>query len=195
MGVDMVQTYGMTVEEQEEVWTGWRQGRSLRAIGRDQGMPMHHVRRFLAQYGGVRPVPRQRSRRHLTAVEREEISRGLARGDSLRAIAGFLQRSHSTVSREVARNGGRQQYRAQQADASAWLRARRPKTSKLAADQVLRSHVQRCLAQDWSPPDQPPASARVSGRPADEGVPRNHLPVAVPAVPSGIAQGTAPASA
>ena len=147
----MVRTYGMTVEVQEQVWTDWRAGRSLRAIGRDQGVPMQHVRRFLAQHGGVRPIAPRRSTRHLSAQEREEISRGLARGDSLRVIAASLDRAHSSVVREVARNGGRDRYRAQEADAAAWARSRRPKVSKLAADPVLRSQVQQGLAQDWSP--------------------------------------------
>jgi IS30 family transposase len=99
----------------------------------------------------VRPPARRRCGRCLSLAEREEVSRGLARGDTFRAIAAQLGRSHTTVSREVARNGGRARYRAQRADAAAWDRARRPKPSKLALNARLRAVVESKLELRWSP--------------------------------------------
>jgi IS30 family transposase len=98
-------------------------------------------------------VPPARSRRavFLSAAERGEISRRLAAGDSLRAIAGALGRAPSTVSRKVARNKGVRKYRAVDADDRAWRRARRPKTCVLAREPVLREFVAGRLAEDWSP--------------------------------------------
>ncbi|MGX4688238.1 transposase [Streptomyces sp. JNUCC 63] len=112
---------------------------------------MHHVRRFLHQSGGLRMVPRQRSGRHLTGGEREEISRGIAAGESARQMARRLGRSPSTVSREIARNGGRDRYRAASADAAAYERGRRPKPAKLAQWPALRALVGAKLALCWSP--------------------------------------------
>ncbi|MGI5142949.1 helix-turn-helix domain-containing protein [Streptomyces sp. CA-106110] len=102
-------------------------GQSFSLMGRALGAPMHHVRRFLYQSGGVRQAPQQRSTRHLTGGEREEISRGMAAGESARQLARRLGRSPSTVSREITRNGGRERYRAASADAAAYTRGRRPK--------------------------------------------------------------------
>jgi IS30 family transposase len=87
----------------------------------------------------------------LSASEREEISRGLACGDGVRAIARRIGRSHTTVSREVARNGGRERYRADRAEAAAWERARRPKPAKLASSPRLRAAVEHKLTCRWSP--------------------------------------------
>ena len=84
-------------------------------------------------------------------AEREEISRGVAAGDSCRAIACRLGRTPSTVSRELARNGGRHHYRAQAADAAAYRRAARPKPTKLATEPRLRTVVEAKLALRWSP--------------------------------------------
>ncbi|MFI1369250.1 IS30 family transposase [Streptomyces griseochromogenes] len=112
---------------------------------------MHHVRRFLYQSGGVRQAPQQRSKRHLTGSEREEISRGIAAGESARRLAKRLGRSASTVSREIARNGGRDHYRAAPADAAAYARGRRPKQAKLAQQPALRALVEAKLALCWSP--------------------------------------------
>jgi IS30 family transposase len=107
--------------------------------------------RYVASTGGVRPAPRRRSERCLSEREREEISRGLARGDGFRAIAGAVGRSHTTVAREVNRNGGRAGYRAHDADEAAWRRARRPRCSKLAVNSCLRAIVADKLALRWSP--------------------------------------------
>ncbi|MFD8229114.1 transposase [Streptomyces massasporeus] len=92
-------------------------------MGRALGTPMHHVRQFLYQSGGIRLTPQRRSERHLTGSEREEISRGIAAGESARQLAKRLGRSPSTVSREIARNGGRNLYRAASADAAAYTPA------------------------------------------------------------------------
>ncbi len=109
-----------------------RTGESVRSIARHQQSPLHHVQRYLSQNGGVRPSPRRRAVGHLTAAEREEVSRGLAAGESCRRMAARLGRSPATIGREIARNGGRDRYRAQAADEAAFDRARRPKPSLLA---------------------------------------------------------------
>ncbi|MFD0692284.1 transposase [Actinomadura fibrosa] len=103
------------------------------------------------QAGGLRVPTRRRSCRHLNAVEREEISRGIAAGPSARAIGRLLERPASTISREIRRNGARAAYRACEADAAAQLRARRPKQAKPASRPELRALVQQCLDQRWSP--------------------------------------------
>ena len=110
-----------------------------------------YVRRYVTSTGGVKPAPRKRSERCLSKGEREEISRGLARGDSCRVIAAGIGRSHTTVSREVGRNGGRERYRAHDADEGAWRRARRPKDAKLVVNARLREVVEERLELEWSP--------------------------------------------
>jgi len=109
------------------------------------------LRRYVWWTGGVRPAPRQRAACGLSIAEREEISRGLARGDTCRKIAVDIRRCHTTISREIARNGGREHYRAGRADAATWARARRPKPSKLAGNAVLRAIVEEKLELCWSP--------------------------------------------
>jgi IS30 family transposase len=109
------------------------------------------LRRFIADHGGTRPTPRRRSELRLSLEEREEISRGLAAGLSIRAIADGLDRSPSTVCREVNANGGRTKYRALQADRSAQKRALRPKRAKLAQCRRLKMTVERKLEALWSP--------------------------------------------
>ncbi len=138
-------------EERLEVWDRWQAGDANRLIGRDLGRSAASIRAFVESWGGVRPAPRKRSKRHLSLQEREEISRGVAAGDSLRMMAARLGRSPSTVSRELARNGGRHRYRAHHADRTAWRRARRPKPSKLAENPVLRGIVEEKLSEWWSP--------------------------------------------
>lgn len=136
---------------QERVWELWAKGRSVRAIAREVGTSTPYVRGCVGRTGGVRPPARRRSPRCLSKAEREEISRGLARGDTFRAIGRAIGRPHSTVSREVDRNGGPGSYRAQQADEAAWGRARRPKPSKLALSAELRAVVEEKLKLRWSP--------------------------------------------
>jgi len=140
-----------TDEERVEVWDRWQAGDGYRLIGRDLGRSAASIRAFVESWGGVRPQPRRRSPGHLSLLEREEISRGVAAGDSLRMVATRLGRAPSTISRELARNGGRVEYRAHQADRTAWRRGRRPKPSKLAQNPVLRQVVEEKLAEWWSP--------------------------------------------
>jgi IS30 family transposase len=106
---------------------------------------------MVARAGGVRPRPRCRSRRHLSLAEREEISRGIAEGKSLRGIARDLGRSASTVSREVVRNGGARHYRAHRADRRATSCGERPKPAKLKVNRVLHALVEAKLELEWSP--------------------------------------------
>ena len=134
-----------TKEEQVVVWDRWQAGDANRLIGRDLGRSAASIRAFVESWGGVRPEPRRRSPWHLSLIEREEISRGVAAGDSLRMVAARLGRAPSTISRELARNGGCHRYRAHHADKAAWRRARRPKPSKLAENPVLRAVVEETV--------------------------------------------------
>ncbi|MGW4369783.1 IS30 family transposase [Nocardia takedensis] len=138
-------------EQRERIWDGWRAGESLGLIAGAVGSTHPRVGRFLRASGGIRPASRCRRAGHLSLVEREEISRGIAAGWSGTVIADRLGRPASTVSREIARNGGLGVYRAVVADEAETDRARRPKTSKLADDPVLRGVVAAKLAEDWSP--------------------------------------------
>ena len=137
--------------ERVEVWDRWQAGETTRSIGRRLGRSGASIRAFVESTGGVRPHRRRRSARHLSLLEREEISRGVATGDPLRVIATRLGRAVSTIAREVARNGGRHRYRAHRADRAAWRRARRPKPAKLAEHRELRAVVEEKLADCWSP--------------------------------------------
>ncbi len=123
---------GFTPAQSSELWDRWRKGEGLKSIGRVLGKPFSCIFNHLRPSGGIRPAERARSRLALTLAEREEISRGIAVGVSLRSIAGSLGRSPSTVSREIERNGGPARYRAAGADKRAWAMARRPKACKLA---------------------------------------------------------------
>ena len=134
-----------------ELWRRWKAGESTReiaaALGCNSGTVSWHVR----YYGGIQPPERIRAQGQLTLAEREEISRGLAAGRSIRQIAAGLQRSPSTVSREVQRNGGVQSYRAETSEQAAWLRARRPKPCLLEHNEPLLELVTQKLRQQWSP--------------------------------------------
>ena len=141
----------LTTEQQRELWRRWRAGESLREIARAFGRRASSIHGMIAAHGGYVPAARRRSPRVLSLGEREEISRGLAEGASLRLIARRLGRAPSTVSREVARHGGRRRYRALRADERAWRRARRPKPCKLAAEPRLRALVAAKLGEQWSP--------------------------------------------
>lgn len=142
---------GFTVDQENTIWEMWRRGDSLSATGRVLGESVPQIGRFLRKSGGIRPLPRRRRASHLTAGEREEISRGIAAGDSARTIADKLGRSPSTIAREIARNGGREHYRATPADAAAYVRARRPQISTLSTRHFLREVVTGKLSEQWSP--------------------------------------------
>ena len=133
------------------MWDRWQRGESLHQIAALFDRPHTSVRRILAESGGIRPPQRRRSARVLSLAEREEISRGMAAGKSMRTIAASLGRAPSTVSRELGRNDGCQGYRASQADQAAWDRARRPKPCKLILHQALARQVASKLQQQWSP--------------------------------------------
>ena len=134
-------------------WEGVRSGLGTQEAGQVAGVSPEIAFRWFKQAGGVKSNgPRPACGRYLSVGEREEIAVGLAAGESVRAIAGRLGRSPSTVSREVARNSrGRRQYRAMAAQGQAQWRARRPKTAKLAGDARLRDWVQGKLEDRWSP--------------------------------------------
>jgi IS30 family transposase len=132
------------------VWQRWRTGSSLHAIARELDRSVPGVY-FVVRRHGTAPAARRRSARTLSAVEREEISRGLAGGRSIRRIAAALGRAPSTISREIQRHGGLRSYRASTADAEAWKRAKRPKVCRLAQLPRLRRLVESKLRADWSP--------------------------------------------
>jgi IS30 family transposase len=133
------------------LWARWKAGESTAAIARALGRTQSAIYQVVAREGGVTRLPRRRSGFALTPSEREEITRGLAAGWSLRRIARATHRAPSTISREILRNGGRHQYRAAQADAHAWRRARRPKPCRLAQHAALRRVVAGRLAARWAP--------------------------------------------
>ncbi len=137
--------------DKAEMWDRWQKGESLNAIARQFGTSHSSIQGVIAPTGGIRPPQRSRSRRTLTLPEREEISRGVAAGQSLCWIAASLGRAPSTVSREIKRNGGRRRYRANKADQAAWDRAHRPKTCKLAENPALALIVAQKLQLEWSP--------------------------------------------
>ena len=99
--------FRLSATEKAEVWQRWKNGQSLHAIGRALSRAHPVVHRLLKQHGGIAPPVHRRSQRVLTLAEREDISRGIASGCSLRDIAQRLRRAPCTVSREVARHGGR----------------------------------------------------------------------------------------
>lgn len=141
----------MTWAERNELWRRWRAGESLTAIGKALQRDHSRVYHIIAAEGGIAPAPRRRSRLALTWSDREEISRGIARGDSIRGLARQLQRAPSTISREIRRHGGRVRYRARRADRRASVHARRPKRCRLATHPALRRAVAEKLAHQWSP--------------------------------------------
>ena len=140
-----------TAEQKSEIWDRWQRGESMSSIGRGFERDSSSIYPLLSRTGGIRPPDRKRSRLSLTLVEREEISRGLKGRLSLRCIARRLQRSASTISREVKRNGGADHYRAVSSDQAAWDRALRPKLCKLACNRPLCRTLSGKLQLNWSP--------------------------------------------
>jgi IS30 family transposase len=140
-----------SASQKAEMWDRWQKGETLHSIARL--FDRHHtsVRGILAATGGIRPAERRRSRLALTLAEREEISRGVVTGCSIRSIARTLGRASSTVSREIKRNGGSRCYRASQADQAAWDRAHRPKPCKLVTNRAVARIVSKQLRRFWSP--------------------------------------------
>lgn len=142
---------GLSPDQKRELWRRWKVGESLSEIGRALGRQPGSIHGVVVANGGYVPIPRRRSARVLSLAEREEISRGLAEGASLRAIARRTCRAPSTICREIRRHGGRAGYRAIRADERTWQRARRPKPCKLATSPLLRELVASKLALEWSP--------------------------------------------
>ncbi len=140
-----------TVAQITELWARRAAGETGTRIARHMGLDATKLRSYIHEAGGVRPRLAKKSPRALNLQEREEISRGLAAGNSLRSIAARMGRSPSTVSREVARNLGRQSYRAGSAEQAALRRSRRPKPAKLRISAQLRAEVIARLKWNWSP--------------------------------------------
>src|SRR5467141_3161952 len=143
--------FGLSATQKSDIWCRWKAGQSLHEIGRAFGKPHTSIHCLLSHHGGIVPAARRRSLLVLTAAEREDISRGLASGSSLRDIAKRMERAASTVSREVARHGGRPEYRAKEADEQAWESALRPKRCLLSIHVKLQKIVASKLNLDWSP--------------------------------------------
>jgi len=141
----------LSPEQKRELWDRWKRGEALMEIGRALGRSSPNVFTMLKAKGGIAPAVRKRRCGSLGWEDREEISRGLAAGSSLRLIARKLARPASTISREVRRNGGREQYRAARAEERFQAQALRPKPCLLALRPKLRDVVAHKLEQKWSP--------------------------------------------
>ena len=133
------------------MWARWKEGWTLQQIGQLFDRPHTSIQQIFVKSGGIRPPERWRSSAALTLTEREEISRALVAGESIRSVAARLGRAPSTISRELKRNGGRESYRAAQADSHAWNRALRPKRCKLTRNRGLARLVADKLRMLWSP--------------------------------------------
>ena len=133
------------------IWDRWRKGDTIHQIAGLFDRFHSSIHRILAETGGIRPAERQRSKSALTLAEREEISRGVVTGSSIRSIAASLGRAPSTISRELRRNGGSGGYRASSADQAAWDRAHRPKVCKLVHNRGLAQVVASQLRLERSP--------------------------------------------
>jgi IS30 family transposase len=143
--------FGLSAIQKSDLWRRWKAGQSLHEIGRAFGKSHSSIRCVVSLHGGFVPAVRRRSLLALTLPEREDISRGIASGSSLRKIAQLLERAASTVSREVVRHGGRPEYRASEADQQAWKSALRPKPCLLAIQEKLQEVVASKLLLEWSP--------------------------------------------
>jgi IS30 family transposase len=137
--------------QKADIWKRWKAGETLHEIGRAHGRPHPTIRKLLLPSGGIARAPRRRLRWALALAEREDISRGIASGASIREIARHLDRAASSVSREITRHGGRPAYRAHEADDRAWESALRPKRCLLALNDTLRNLVASKLMLEWSP--------------------------------------------
>jgi transposase, IS30 family len=142
-----------SLTDAERMEIRWRiaAGEPINTVAAATGRQRRSVFQVLREAGGLAPRPTNRAPLRLSNAEREEISQGLRAGESLRAIAGRLDRAPSTISREVGVNGGRRRYRAWRAEAARTRRARRPRAAKLARNGRLRRTVERLLVERWSP--------------------------------------------
>lgn len=140
-----------TPDEKELIFNLWKQGTGFSDIGKILDAAPGTVFTALRESGGIKPEPRTRNPKHLTAAEREEIRVALSANMSIRAIAKMLDRSPSTISREIARNRGRRYYKAIDADNRAKRMSKRPKPGKLELNEELRQLVMAKLELKWSP--------------------------------------------
>jgi IS30 family transposase len=140
-----------TESQKALMWERWQKGESLQQIAQLFDRNHSSIQPILAATGGIRPALRRRSRLALTLGEREDISRSVVAGHSIRSIAAQLGRAPSTISREIKRNGDQEGYRASPADQCAWERGRRPKIGKLAQNRALARIVAGKLQRQWSP--------------------------------------------
>jgi IS30 family transposase len=138
-------------QQRRELWERWKRGEGVVEIARALGRAPTSVYLVLERSGGIAPAARTRAAGALRLAEREEISRGLVAGESLRSIAQALHRAPSTISREVHRHGGISGYRACEADRRAWSFGARPKPCKLIQYRRLQRAVARKLQLEWSP--------------------------------------------
>ncbi|MCW2999149.1 MAG: family transposase [Solirubrobacterales bacterium] len=149
---------GLSVEQKKDLWKRWKEGQSLSDIGRALGKHPASIHGVVKANGGIVPAERTRSPRVLSLSEREEISRGVARQESVRRIARGIGRAPSTVSREINRHGGRRKYRAVRADDRAWRSARRPKACLLATNAPLQLRARPgrpIVVSSWEETDSP----------------------------------------
>ena len=142
---------GLSANQKKDLWVRWKDGQSLTEIGRAIGKHPGSVHGVLSSHGGIVPRTRTRCGHTWTLAEREDISRGVVAGTSMRQLAKQLGRAPSTISREIARNGGQRSYRAVSSDERAWECARRPQQCVLARNGKLRRVVAQKLQDDWSP--------------------------------------------
>ena len=140
-----------TAAQRAVLWERFKAGDTLAAIAAALGRHPGTIQNVVRAAGGVAPRPRQRAAWALTPEERETVARLVETGASARTIAARLDRAPSTISRELARNGGRAHYRALAAETRAWQHGARPKPTRLAQSARLRRLVAARLAQDWSP--------------------------------------------
>jgi len=148
----MPSIYGaMTDDRKASIWRLWQQGHPMSEIARTIDKPPATVYSYLLYHGGIAPRKKLRRANCLTLEERESISRALASERSIRSVARELNRSPSTISREIARNGGAVKYRASIAEQAFLKRTKRPKSLLLAVRPDLRCLVEKKLASNWSP--------------------------------------------
>src|SRR5215216_6411059 len=147
----MPRGFGLSEVTKDAIWMLRAQGLSDREVGRRLGLARGSVSNHLARTGGIRPSARRRPERCLSFEEREEVSRAIAGGQSARAIARALGRSHTTIAREIDRCGGRRRYRAHAAERAAWRRSRRPRATRLELCPELCRVVEERLGEDHSP--------------------------------------------
>lgn len=142
---------GLTSAQKRDLWTRWKSGQTISEIGLALGKASGSIHGVLRLAGGIAPPLRKRPERALSLGDREEISRGVAVGSSARQIASQLNRSPSTITRELKRNGGRERYRAAAAAERSLSEARRPKSCRLRASPALAEVVAAKLSEQWSP--------------------------------------------